>query len=238
MLTLIFTVVDEEPPPPFCQARNLTSESKVVRLHFVSSDQQQCVKVVVDEGSDAVLPCLISTKKNLTGQLFDWKKDGPKEKKDVFMYDAGKDDANRGQDEQFRGRVSHFQDQLMNGNASIKIQNVKVTDSGNYSCDFPHLQPSQTFSIELVVEKLCEDQTTRVAVGWLGGFILGAVVFAAVLVGLKATKRITLSCNRAPEPTATSADPTNDIPLLQVGVNGDHRHQNGSSKAPTETPPV
>ena len=106
--------------------------------------------MVVDEDSDAVLPCLISTKENLTGELFDWKKDGQK-KKEVFMYDAGKNDANRGQDEQFKGRVSHFQDQLMSGNASIKIQNVKVTDSGNYSCDFPRLQPSQIFYIELVV---------------------------------------------------------------------------------------
>ncbi|XP_036955973.1 butyrophilin-like protein 3 isoform X6 [Acanthopagrus latus] len=270
----------------------------------VGQEQGPGVKVVVKEDSDAVLPCLISTKENIIRELFDWKKDGQK-KKEVFLYDAGihYNNGRQGQDEQFRGRVSHFQDQLEYGNASIKIQNVKVTDSGIYSCDFPRLQPSQTFYTELVVErllkdrsgettgaskpfttildatkgrfllqcevggaspeptvewkdsagnilpaeepqvsesggrydvtiktsvtktgryrcevtqeeishqtfaetvvfiseKLCEDQTTRVAVGWLfGGFILGAAVFAAVLVGLKATKRITLSCNRGP----------------------------------------
>uniref|UniRef100_A0A671X184 CD276 antigen homolog n=1 Tax=Sparus aurata TaxID=8175 RepID=A0A671X184_SPAAU len=210
------------------------------------------------------------------------------------MYDAGDSKANRGQDQQFKGRVSHFPDQLMNGNASIEIQNTKVTDSGIYSCIFPRLQPRQTFNIELVVaaspepyitildetkdwsllqckvrgasqepkvewqdssgnilpaeepqvserggryyvtinttvtktgryrcvvtqeeishqinaeiyaficEKLVEDQTTKVAVGWLVfAFVLGAailaVVLAAVLFGLRATKRITVGFNR------------------------------------------
>ncbi|KAM8758000.1 butyrophilin subfamily 3 member A2-like isoform 2-T2 [Acanthopagrus schlegelii] len=108
------------------------------------------VKVVVKEGSDALLPCLISTKENIIRGIFDWKKDGQKE---VFLYDAGihYNNGRQGQDEQFKGRVSHFQDQLMNGNASITIHNTKVTDSGNYSCIFSSLQPSQTFYSELVV---------------------------------------------------------------------------------------
>ncbi|XP_030275792.1 butyrophilin-like protein 10 [Sparus aurata] len=108
------------------------------------------VKVVVGEDSDAVLPCLISTKENITGKTFDWKKDG---QKDVFIYRSGihSNNAFTGQDYQFRGRVSHFQDQLKNGNASIKIQNTKKADSGKYSCIFPRLEPRQTFYIELVV---------------------------------------------------------------------------------------
>ncbi|XP_030275770.1 butyrophilin-like protein 1 [Sparus aurata] len=108
------------------------------------------VKVVVEEDSDAVLPCSPSTKEDITGKLFDWKKDGQKE---VFFYDAGihYNNGRTGQDKQFKGRVSHFQDQLMNGNASIKIQNTKMADSGIYRCIFPRLQPSQTFNIELVV---------------------------------------------------------------------------------------
>uniref|UniRef100_A0A671X8Y4 Butyrophilin-like protein 1 n=1 Tax=Sparus aurata TaxID=8175 RepID=A0A671X8Y4_SPAAU len=108
------------------------------------------VKVVVEEDSDAVLPCLINTKEDITLKLFDWKKDGQKE---VFMYDAGNhyNNGHGSPDLQFKGRVSHFQDQLMNGNASIKIQNTKMADSGNYICIFPRLQPRQTFNIELVV---------------------------------------------------------------------------------------
>uniref|UniRef100_A0A671X1M9 CD276 antigen homolog n=1 Tax=Sparus aurata TaxID=8175 RepID=A0A671X1M9_SPAAU len=118
-------------------------------------------KVVVEEDSDAVLPCLISTKEDITGKLFDWKKDGQKE---VFMYDSGLhyNNGRTGQDKQFKGRVSHFQDQLMNGNASIKIQNVKMADSGIYSCIFPRLQPSQTFNIQLVVEQLLRDRSGEI----------------------------------------------------------------------------
>ncbi|KAM8755880.1 putative selection and upkeep of intraepithelial T-cells protein 1 homolog isoform 2-T2 [Acanthopagrus schlegelii] len=110
---------------------------------------QNGVKVVVKQDSDAVLPCLISTE-DISGKLFDWKKDGQKE---VFFYDSGLHYNNGfpGQDEQFRGRVSHFQDQLKNGNASIKISNTKMADSGSYRCIFPRLQPSQTFNTELVV---------------------------------------------------------------------------------------
>ncbi|XP_030266647.1 programmed cell death 1 ligand 1-like [Sparus aurata] len=115
------------------------------------------VRVLVEDRSDAVLPCLISTE-DLAGKLFDWKKDGQKE---VFMYAAGVhyNNGRTGQDEQFRGRVSHFQDQLKNGNASIKINNTKMADSGNYSCIFPRLEPSQTFIIELVVVRVLRDRT-------------------------------------------------------------------------------
>ncbi|XP_073323611.1 V-set domain-containing T-cell activation inhibitor 1-like [Pagrus major] len=108
------------------------------------------VKVVVKEDDDAVLPCSLSTKDDITRKLFDWRKDGQKE---VFMYEDGQyyNNGKTGQDEQFKGRVSHFQDQLKNGDASIKITKTKMADSGNYSCDFPRLQPRQTFNIELVV---------------------------------------------------------------------------------------
>ncbi|XP_051263176.1 butyrophilin-like protein 1 isoform X8 [Dicentrarchus labrax] len=119
------------------------------------------VRVVVEEGSDVVLPCSLSSKENIVDKLFDWRKDGQKKKKEVFMYDAG-DHSNNGQDEQFKGRVSHFSDQLKNGNASIKIRDTKISDSGKYTCDFPRLQPSQTFYIELVVELTIKDRSGEI----------------------------------------------------------------------------
>ncbi|XP_030274897.1 butyrophilin subfamily 1 member A1-like [Sparus aurata] len=123
------------------------------------------VRVLVEQDSDAVLPCLISPKRNLSGKAFDWKKDeSRKEKKEVFLYDAGLhyNNGRTGQDEQFKGRVSFFEDELQNGNASIKIQNTKMADSGNYSCDFPRLQ-SQTSIIELVVDQVLRDRTGEVS---------------------------------------------------------------------------
>ncbi|CAJ1051169.1 CD276 antigen-like [Xyrichtys novacula] len=114
--------------------------------------------VVVKEDSDVVLPCSLSSQENIESKLFDWKKDGHME---VFMYDGGLiyGKGISGQDKQFEGRVSHFGDELKNGNASIKISKTKVSDSGNYSCIFPRLQPSQMFNIQLVVESVYKDRS-------------------------------------------------------------------------------
>ncbi|XP_045932012.1 butyrophilin subfamily 3 member A3-like isoform X2 [Micropterus dolomieu] len=116
------------------------------------------VRVVVEEGNDAILPCSLSNKENAEEKLFDWKKDGPKE---IFFYDGGfhYNNGRPGQDQQFKGRVSHFQDELKYGNASIIIRNTKVTDSGNYTCDFPRFQPRQIFNIQLLVEPILKDRS-------------------------------------------------------------------------------
>lgn len=104
--------------------------------------------ITVSEGSDAVLPCSLSAMQNLQNAVFDWKKDG----QEVFLY-SGQDEYNNGrpgQHQQFKGRVSHFPQQLEFGNASITIRNTKVADSGNYTCFFPYIQ-QQSFKIELIV---------------------------------------------------------------------------------------
>uniref|UniRef100_A0A3B3Z2M8 Ig-like domain-containing protein n=1 Tax=Poecilia mexicana TaxID=48701 RepID=A0A3B3Z2M8_9TELE len=103
------------------------------------------------EGSDVMLPCSPSGKNDLTYQVFDWEKD---DEQQVFLYHNGKHYNNglTGQNENFKNRVEFFQDQLQFGNASIRIKNTKLTDSGNYSCTFPLLQPpGQKFYMNLVV---------------------------------------------------------------------------------------
>ncbi|XP_038552539.1 butyrophilin-like protein 1 isoform X4 [Micropterus salmoides] len=117
---------------------------------FADEHGSGVVRVVVKEGSDAILPCSLSTKENAEEKLFDWKKDGGKE---VFFYVGGfhYNNGRPGQDQQFKGRISHFQDELKYGNASIIIRKTKVTDSGDYTCDFPLLQPRQILKIQLVV---------------------------------------------------------------------------------------
>lgn len=111
------------------------------------------VRVVAKEGDDVILPCHSSPKQNLENGLFDWKTDVSGET-EVFLYHSGVhyNNGRLGQSEQFIGRVSHFPEQLKNGNASIMIQKAKVADSGIYECIFPHHQPeTQKFSIELLV---------------------------------------------------------------------------------------
>ncbi|XP_049442607.1 CD276 antigen-like isoform X2 [Epinephelus fuscoguttatus] len=109
------------------------------------------IKVLVSEGSDVTLPCSLSTKENIEQKLFVWMKDDGM--MGVFMYDEGLhyNNGGSGQDEQFKGRVFHFQDELKHGNASIIIRNTKMADSGDYTCFFPLLQTPQIFHIDLVV---------------------------------------------------------------------------------------
>ncbi|KAL3059294.1 hypothetical protein OYC64_011255 [Pagothenia borchgrevinki] len=110
--------------------------------------------VIAKEETDVILPCSPSTGENLLKKLFDWKKvgQGGETLHEVFMYDSAVQyDRHSGQSEQFKGRVSHFQDELKHGNASIFIRKTKVIDSGSYTCYFPRLQPREKFCIELVV---------------------------------------------------------------------------------------
>ncbi|KAL3978879.1 hypothetical protein ACER0C_019941 [Sarotherodon galilaeus] len=120
------------------------------------------VTVNVSEESDVILPCSLSTNQNLDQKLFDWRKKAPT-KQEVFMYDGGLhyNNGRRGQDEHFRGRVSHFPQELQFGNASIIIRNTTVADSGVYTCDFPYLQPEQRFCIKLVVGETHLERSIR-----------------------------------------------------------------------------
>lgn len=115
------------------------------------------VRVVVKEDGDAVLNCSF-TSGSVKGKLFDWKKinDGGKPL-EVYMYDKGTTYATRdGQDPQFKGRVSHFEDRLEAGDASIRIRKAEVRDTGSYTCEFPNDSPRLRSRISLVVgEYVC-----------------------------------------------------------------------------------
>ncbi|XP_027142616.1 leucine-rich repeats and immunoglobulin-like domains protein 2 isoform X1 [Larimichthys crocea] len=104
-------------------------------------------RVVVEEGSDVILPCSLNG--NIESELFEWKKG----RMEVFSYDAGIHHNNNhtGQDGWFIGRVSHFQEELRHGNASVKINRIRKVDSGDYTCDFPRLQSIRAVSITLYV---------------------------------------------------------------------------------------
>ncbi|XP_070787082.1 CD276 antigen homolog [Enoplosus armatus] len=122
---------------------------------FADGNGPSVINVAVEEGSDVMLPCSFSTKKNIEKMVFDWKKDGL----EVFLYEAGKhyNKGRAGQDELFKGRVFHFEEELKNGNASIKVQKTKMADSGNYTCTFPNEQISH---IKLVVGAAPEPYVT------------------------------------------------------------------------------
>ncbi|XP_047216109.1 V-set domain-containing T-cell activation inhibitor 1-like [Girardinichthys multiradiatus] len=90
-------------------------------------DNSDQTPITIKEDESVILPCFFNT--SFTDYRFDWKNDG----KDVFLYENVKVDPSI-PDEQFRGRVSHFPDEVKSGNASITITQAKVSDSGNYTC--------------------------------------------------------------------------------------------------------
>ncbi|XP_041639658.1 CD276 antigen homolog [Cheilinus undulatus] len=82
----------------------------------------------VKEGEDVVLPCSIN--KDITSNTFEWTKVNSKE---VYLYQnngAPFSNKREGRDNQFKDRTSHFQEELSKGNASIKITETKLADSG------------------------------------------------------------------------------------------------------------
>uniref|UniRef100_A0A3P9D331 Butyrophilin subfamily 3 member A2-like n=1 Tax=Maylandia zebra TaxID=106582 RepID=A0A3P9D331_9CICH len=101
---------------------------------------QSGTSVIVREGDYAILPCSLGT--SIEFVRFEWTKEGTE--KEVYIHDTGVD-----RSPALPGRVSHFRDDLENGNASIRIKNAQLEDGGNYTCDFPSRR--KTFRIELVV---------------------------------------------------------------------------------------
>ncbi|XP_069025701.1 V-set domain-containing T-cell activation inhibitor 1-like isoform X2 [Embiotoca jacksoni] len=124
---------------------------------------------------------------SIIDKMFDWKKQENK-KKEVFFYQNGTHN-NNGTSE-FKGRVFHFEDQLVFGNASIVITKTQPGDSGNYTCDFPRDSPSRRAHIELTIQKILKDRTSEKIPG------------------------------ASPEPTVTNLNETKDWALLQCEVRG------------------
>uniref|UniRef100_A0A3Q2Q0N3 Ig-like domain-containing protein n=1 Tax=Fundulus heteroclitus TaxID=8078 RepID=A0A3Q2Q0N3_FUNHE len=105
------------------------------------------VKITIKEDEDVILPCSLKTIHEDDKSNFDWKMDD----KDVLLYESGTVNPST-QHDQFRGRVSHFQNGEKSENASIKIIKTKVSDSGQYTCiDINQLPPEKLNQVVLTV---------------------------------------------------------------------------------------
>ncbi|XP_039858272.1 V-set domain-containing T-cell activation inhibitor 1-like isoform X3 [Simochromis diagramma] len=120
---------------------------------FAAESETPVARVTVREDDDVILPCSLDTNENIESMLFDWVKEVPR--KEVFMY-RNRSHYNNGlpgQDVEFKGRVSHYPEELKYGNASIRLKQTRLEDKGTYTCIFPEIKPSEKiFRIELVVE--------------------------------------------------------------------------------------
>ncbi|XP_057558208.1 V-set domain-containing T-cell activation inhibitor 1 [Hippopotamus amphibius kiboko] len=82
-------------------------------------------------GEDGILSCTFEPDIKLSDIVIQWQKEGVIGL--VHEFKEGKDDLSD-QDEMFRGRTAVFTDQVIVGNASLRLKNVQLTDAGIYKC--------------------------------------------------------------------------------------------------------
>nr|XP_020140094.1 V-set domain-containing T-cell activation inhibitor 1 isoform X1 [Microcebus murinus] len=82
-------------------------------------------------GEDGILSCTFEPDIKLSDIVIQWLKEGVMGL--VHEFKEGKDDLSD-QDEMFKGRTAVFADQVIVGNASLRLKNVKLADAGTYEC--------------------------------------------------------------------------------------------------------
>ncbi|XP_060715799.1 myelin-oligodendrocyte glycoprotein-like [Tachysurus vachellii] len=95
-------------------------------------------------GDTVILPCSID--RTVAGVDVFWRDDEQKVLVDIIRSKEVFSD----QSPEYRGRVQTFQTEIANGNFSIKLSNVTLSDSGTYTC---HPPPRAVQSVKLSVKE-------------------------------------------------------------------------------------
>ncbi|KAL0970554.1 hypothetical protein UPYG_G00243690 [Umbra pygmaea] len=112
----------------------------------------QSEPVVSVAGEDVILPCTLRnpvSTVNAVDEVVEWQKHDLSKVVHFYRY---RGDYTDDQNPSYRGRTSLFKEEMKNGNISLKLTNVKLTDAGNYTCFVPSLNsPHQKDSVQLIV---------------------------------------------------------------------------------------
>ncbi|KAK1890195.1 Butyrophilin subfamily 3 member A3 [Dissostichus eleginoides] len=109
---------------------------------LISSSQP----IVANLGGDIILPCYLEPAVNVAGLTLEWTRPDM-DPRFVHVMRLGHEMMDK-KHELFKGRTSMFTDELKNGNISMKLSNVQLSDQGKYRCFIPKLD-RQTF-VQLV----------------------------------------------------------------------------------------
>ncbi|XP_034146650.1 butyrophilin subfamily 1 member A1-like [Esox lucius] len=130
--------------------------------------QSEPVVATVDD--DVILPCTLRTivrTINAVEEAVVWQRPDLKPK-EVHFY-RSRDDYNDDQNNNYRGRTSLFKEELKNGNISLKLTGVKLSDDGIYICFIPTLKSlNQKASVQLSVGAASKPQITVFGVDPMG----------------------------------------------------------------------
>lgn len=143
-----------------------------------TSEDDPLERVLATLGLSAVLPCRQTLSRDAEVPTIEWSKVGLKPPI-VFVYRQGVEVyAEKHQDFQFRTHL--FMTELHHGNFSMRLSEVRETDSGKYLCKTLWSEQHDVITVELVVEG-SEDSCTFPIL--YAGFGLGLSVLGLVGVG-------------------------------------------------------
>uniref|UniRef100_A0A673VZL8 Myelin-oligodendrocyte glycoprotein-like n=1 Tax=Salmo trutta TaxID=8032 RepID=A0A673VZL8_SALTR len=89
-------------------------------------------RVITLAGDDIILPCSLKPNISAEDMLVEWTRLNPKAE-NVHLYRSGRD-SNVEQVPSYRRRTSLFHEELKNGNVSLKLTRVTLSDAGSYRC--------------------------------------------------------------------------------------------------------
>ncbi|XP_031647526.1 butyrophilin subfamily 1 member A1-like isoform X1 [Oncorhynchus kisutch] len=162
--------------------------------------------IVALVGDDVILPCTLRDTVSAVYQSVEWQRPDLKPK-EVHLYRDEKDDLVL-QNPVFRGRTSLFKEELENGNTSLKLTRVKLSDVGNYTCYIPLLNHQKTI-IQLLVGESTHLLTTQTPLRDRSHEIRGAVSRPVIIIEGMEGDEVVLRCEAEgcyPEPVMEWCD--------------------------------
>uniref|UniRef100_A0A673W9N9 Ig-like domain-containing protein n=1 Tax=Salmo trutta TaxID=8032 RepID=A0A673W9N9_SALTR len=121
--------------------------------------------VVALAGDDIILPCSLKPSASAEDMAVRWKRLNPTTE-NVHLY-RDRRNSNEDQHPSYRGRTSLFNEELKNGNVSLKLTRVTLSDAGSYRCFIPTLTSQE------------KETTVQLFVG--EGFVLVVIFYVRFL---------------------------------------------------------
>uniref|UniRef100_A0A673VYT6 Ig-like domain-containing protein n=1 Tax=Salmo trutta TaxID=8032 RepID=A0A673VYT6_SALTR len=100
-------------------------------------------------GGDVILPCFLKPTMNAASHTVEWLRPDLKPKEAHCYRDHR--DSEEDQNPSYKRRTSLFKEELKNGNVSLKLTGVTLSDAGNYTCFIPTMSRTQRPVVQLLV---------------------------------------------------------------------------------------
>ena len=121
--------------------------------------------IVAKVGDDIILPCHVEPALNVVSLTLEWTRP---DLNPMFVHvRRGGQELIHTKHPSYKGRTSVSNDELKNGNVSLKLSKLKPSDTGRYECYIPKLKIGA--SVELVVGKCVVGSVTTQVRKNLGG---------------------------------------------------------------------